>query len=152
METYVLEEIGLVGHTINNDTVIDTMLDNIIGANPTKFVTTIMRDRKLITCNVNEKVDYYILGTIGAGAYGKIYLLQNKITKYVLKAQKYDSTDAAKQTQTLKTMLKEAIIHFILYKNNSTNFPQIFQIALTDTHFYIVMEYLDPDRGSILND
>jgi hypothetical protein len=152
METYVLEEIGLVGHTINNDTVIDTMLDTIIGANPTKFITTIMRDRKLITCNVNEKVDYYILGTIGAGAYGKIYLLQNKITKYVLKAQKYDSTDAAKQAQTLKTMLKEAIIHFILYKNNSTNFPKIFQIAWTDTHFYIVMEYLDPDMGSILND
>jgi serine/threonine protein kinase len=153
METYVLEEIGLIGHTINNDSVIDTMLDTIIGAaNSTSFKTVIMHDRKLITCNVNNRVDYYILKTIGAGAYGKIYLLQNKITKYVLKAQKYDSTDAAKQTQNLKAMLKEAIIHFILYKNNSTNFPQIFQIAWTDTHFYIVMEYLDPDKGSILND
>ena len=76
---YNLEEIGLTGHTINNDSVIDTMLDTIIGAaNPTSFKTVIMRHRKLITCNVNNRIDYYILATIGAGTYGTVYIIQNK--------------------------------------------------------------------------
>jgi tRNA A-37 threonylcarbamoyl transferase component Bud32 len=140
METYVLEEIGLVGHTINNDTVIDTMLDNIIGANPTSYKKV---EEFKYAINKNE---YTIESEIGSGSYGKVFQIMKDGTKYALKEQEYGG-----DRDELKNMIKESILQFILYKNSATSFPQIFQIAWSRKYFFIIMELLDPNEGTILN-
>lgn len=144
METYVLEEIGLVGHTINNDTVIDTMLDTVIDPtkNPTSFEKVAGKEFEY---TINTTV-YTIEEEIGSGSYGKVFRVTKDGIKYALKQQEYGG-----DKDELKNMLKESILQFILYKNSATSFPQIFQITWSRKYFYIIMELLDPNEGTILN-
>jgi tRNA A-37 threonylcarbamoyl transferase component Bud32 len=83
---------------------------------------------------------------IGTGSYGDVYHIRRIEINYALKEQYYD-----RDTNKLKNMLKEAILQYILYKNSETSFPKIFEVAWTDEYFYILMEYLDPSEGTILN-
>ena len=148
--TYNLEEIGLKGVKLYETMDIDELIENLIASNPTTVEIEEIHNKNVTKLtsiiHLNESFEYEIVKVIGTGSYGCVFLSMNDNNKYAIKEQDYKSNK-----DTLINILKESIVHYILYTNSPANFPKINQIAWNDDNFYIVMEYLDQAKGVIFD-